>query len=107
MSDSLIKILEALIIMFGMGCVSLSMILAYRFKRVKAELSRALSYQLIGEAIVGFVTVAFALTSWLDMYSSLDPQVVLLMRIVIFGTAAGTSINLYRKVKQTENNVKD
>jgi len=102
-SPSAIKCLELLTIIFGLFCVGISIVLSYRFKRIKLALSRALAFQLIGEAMVGLVTVIFAITSWLNLYSHLSPEIVLVMRFVIFGTASATSINLYKKVKQVEN----
>lgn len=97
-----IKLMELAMIFFGLVCVGLSVILSYKFHRIKQVLSKALAYQLFAEGIVGFVTVLFAVTSWLNLYSSLSPKVVLGMRLVIFLAAASTSVNLYRKVRTLE-----
>ena len=97
-----IKLMELSMIIFGLVCVGLSAILSYKFHRIKQVLSKALAYQLLAESVVGFVTVLFAVTSWLNLYSTLSPKVVLVMRLVIFLTAASTSVNLYRKVRLLE-----
>ena len=97
-----VKLMELSMIIFGLVCVGLSAILSYKFHRIKQVLSKALAYQLLAESVVGFVTVLFAVTSWLNLYSSLSPEIVLVMRLVIFLTAASTSINLYRKVRLLE-----
>ena len=97
-----LHILELFTVLFGGFCVFISVVLAMRFRRVKQKLSRALSLQLLGEAIVGLVTVIFACTSWLGLYKNLAPEFVLLLRLVIFSVAAITSINLYRRVKELE-----
>ena len=97
-----VKLMELTMIVFGLVCVGLSAILSYKFHRIKQVLSKALAYQLLAESIVGFVTVLFAVTSWLDLYSTLSPEIVLVMRLVIFLAAASTSVNLYRKVRMLE-----
>lgn len=102
-----IKWVEFLTIVFGLFCVGLSIILSYRFKRVHSTLARALSHQLFAEAFIGFVTVIFAITSWLDLYKTLPPELVVVMRMLIFGVGAMTSVNLYKKVKAIENSAKD
>lgn len=102
MEIDLINFLEGLMILFGIFCVSLSFFLAFRFKRVNIELSRALYRQLFAEALVGMVTCAFAITSWLGIYSLLSPPILLILRGIIFFSGAVTSINLYRKVKKLE-----
>lgn len=97
-----VKLMELSMIIFGLVCVGLSAVLSYKFHRIKQILSKALAYQLLAESVVGFVTVLFAVTSWLNLYSSLSPRTVLVMRLVIFLAAASTSINLYRKVRMLE-----
>lgn len=98
----LVKLMELSMIAFGLVCVGLSAVLSYKFHRIKQILSKALAYQLLAEGVVGFVTVLFAVTSWLNLYSSLSPEIVLVMRLVIFLAAASTSVNLYRKVRLLE-----
>lgn len=103
MELSTIKITELLTIMFGLFCVGISFYLSCRFSKVRnVRLAQSLGWQLLGEAIVGFVTVMFAITSWLDLYRELSPELVVGMRITIFTAASVTSINLYRKVRAIE-----
>jgi hypothetical protein len=97
-----VKWLELCMIIFGLSCVVLSSVLALRFKRVGHKLAKALFKQLMAEAIIGFVTVVFAVTSWLDLYSQLNPRFVLFLRFIIFGTGAATSVNLWFKVRAIE-----
>jgi hypothetical protein len=59
----------------------------------------------LAEAVVGFVTVIFAATSWLGLYASLTPELVIILRIAIFGTAATTSVHLYFRVRKLETEV--
>jgi len=98
-----IKWLEFATMVFGLFCVGLSIVLSHRFSKVKNErLANALTWQLLVEAFIGFVTVLFAITSWLNIYSKLAPEIVLIMRICIFSAGSISSINLYRKVKELE-----
>jgi len=102
MEHTAIKWLEFFTIIFGLFCVGLSIILSYKFNRVKQKLSKALSFQLFAEGVVGFVTVLFAITSWLNLYQHLPAEIVLIMRLVIFTAASATSVNLYMRVKNLE-----
>ncbi len=97
-----IKGLELFTIFAGFFTVSLSLILAYKFKKVKNTLSKALSLQLIGEGAIGAVVILFAVLSWLGMYGTLSAEQVIFLRWLIFGVAATTSINLYLEVKDIE-----
>ena len=107
MEGTTIKYLELFMIIFGLFCVGLSMVLSYRFHRVKQALSKALAFQLFAEGVVGFVTVIFAITSWLNLYAHLSPELVLVLRLIIFGAASATSINLYRRVRDIDNTPDD
>lgn len=99
----MIKWLEFATMIFGLFCVGLSIVLSYRFSKVRRQkLASALTWQLLAEGFIGFVTVLFAITSWLNLYSELAPELVLTMRICIFSAGSVSSINLYRKVKELE-----
>lgn len=102
----LIKIVELITIFFGIFCVSLSVILGWRFRKVKTSLAKALSHQLIAEGLIGLVTVLFAASSWLDLYRYMTPSVLVGARIMIFTIGAITSVNLWKKVKRLEGSLK-
>ncbi len=102
-----IKNLELITILVGLLTVSLSATLAYKFKRVKNTLSKALSIQLIGEGFVGFIVILFAILSWIGLYGTLSAGEVIFLRWLIFGVAAATSINLYLEVKNIEDGKDD
>ncbi len=97
-----IKSLELITILAGFFTVGLSLTLAYKFKKVKNTLSKALSLQLIGEGFIGFVVVLFAVLSWIGLYGTLSAEEVIFLRWLIFGVGAATSINLYLEVKNIE-----
>lgn len=95
------KWVELATIVFGLFCVGLSIVLSYRFSKVRhLGLAKALTWQLFGEGCVGLITVIFAITSWLNLYSALQPELVVIMRISIFTIASVTSLNLYKRVKE-------
>lgn len=97
-----IKGLEFFTILAGFSTVTLSIYLAYKFRKVSNNLSKALSLQLLGEGFIGFMVVLFAITSWLGLYGTLSAESVIFMRWLIFGVAALTSTNLYLEVKRLE-----
>lgn len=102
MEFSLVKLMELLTLVFGVCCIGISIFLYIRFKKVKSHLARALALQLLAEAIVGLVTVIFALTSWFNLYDQLTPYVLAFLRITIFFVATLSSINLYIRVREIE-----
>lgn len=102
MENTLLKWFELFTIFFGLFCIGVSIILAYKFKKVDGPLPKALSLQLLAEGFIGLITVIFALASWVNLYAYLSPIIVLCLRLIIFTTAAMTSINLYKTVSKIE-----
>jgi len=98
----MLKLLELLTVFFGLFCVVISIILGFRFHKVRHSLSKALALQLVAEGVIGAVTVIFSLTSLFELYETLTPHTVLILRLIIFGLASSTSVNLYIKVKELE-----
>lgn len=97
-----IKALELVTIVFGLATVCISLILAHKFVKINIPISEALSFQLLAEGFIGIITVIFAVSSWLGLYNSLLPEMAMVLRWLIFGVAALTSINLYTTIKNIE-----
>jgi len=97
----LLSALQQITVIFGISAVCLSMYLAGRFYRSKHELGLALSIMLLGESLMGAFTVGFSLLTATGFSFDLHPWHELVMRWIIFGAAASTSIHLAYKVRQT------
>lgn len=91
----------------GIATVSFSIFVAISFFRGRRRLvsasarylSDAMWLQLAGEAVMGFVTIVFALGAhfgWLDSWSS---ELQSLMRFIMFSATSLTTWHLYRVVK--------
>ena len=80
----------------------------YFFTR-KATIGRVISYMLIGEAVSMAAATYFAINSILHTYNALDPWEVILLRVVIFTTATGSTAHLvlYLRRLQRERELTD
>lgn len=89
-------------VIFGIGTVFLSLLLAYKFYKSPSDLGLALAFMLVGEAFIGATTVFFALSSAMAVYNIMSPWEAMLLRWVIFFAAAGTSIHLFRTISSIQ-----
>jgi len=98
----MIDYLTLLIVMLGSSTVVLSIFVAVKFrqqskhlKNGSRSLSKALMWQLIGEALLGAGTLAFALLAYLNMLPTVPVAVQSAMRLFIFSASGLTTIHLY------------
>lgn len=93
--------LTLMIFAMGIGTVALSCWAAVLFYRVrKGQLSKALTWQLLGEALMGAITMAFAAGAhfgWLDHWS-INTQSA--MRFFMFAATSLTTLHLVRVIQR-------
>lgn len=91
----MLNILQILTVVFGAATVMISVFLGWKFFKLGQHLGTALALVLIGEAVVGTITVFFAITSVFTVYNSLGPYETMFLRWSMFLVSAGTSAHLY------------
>ena len=98
----MIDYLTLLIVMLGTSTVVLSIFVAAKFKQQAShlhggskKLTKALMWQLIGEALLGAGTLAFAVLAYLNLLPAVPVAVQSAMRLFIFSASGLTTIHLY------------
>jgi hypothetical protein len=101
--------LTSTIFTLGLLTVVLSIVVASKFKAYSKDLagqsnrlSTAISWQLAGEAVIGFGTLIFAAAAhfgWLDHWSI---QVQSCLRLVMFLATSLTTVHLWQTLSKTE-----
>lgn len=98
----MIDTLTLMIVILGTATVVLSVWVAYKFKQHAKKLSngshkltRALMWQLTGEALLGLGTLAFAVLAYLGMLPDVPVRVQSAMRLLMFAASSITTVHLY------------
>lgn len=98
----MIDTLTLMIVILGTATVVLSAWVAYKFKQHAKKLSksshkltRALMWQLIGEALLGLGTLGFAVMAYLGMLPDVPVRVQSAMRLFMFAASSITTVHLY------------
>ncbi len=98
----MIDYLTLIIVILGTSTVVLSVFVAAKFKQQAShlhggsrKLSRALMWQLIGEACLGAGTLVFAALAYFHMLPTVPVAVQSAMRLFIFSASGLTTIHLY------------
>ncbi len=101
--------LTSTIFTLGLLTVVLSIVVASKFKAYSKDLagqsnrlSTAISWQLAGEAVIGFGTLVFATAAhfgWLDHWSI---EVQSCLRLVMFLATSLTTVHLWQTLSKTE-----
>jgi hypothetical protein len=98
--------LTLLIVCLGTATVILSAYVAWRFwclnkslKNDGKKLSLALLLQLIGEGVMGAVTLVFSILHWYGAYDTIPVEVASFLRVVAFGATGLTTIHLCKVVE--------
>jgi len=91
-----------MIVILGTATVVLSVWVACKFRQharnlnnTSHKLTRALMWQLIGEALLGLGTLAFAVMAYLEMLPDIPVQVQSAMRLLMFAASSITTVHLY------------
>lgn len=99
-------LLTFFIFLLGFITVVLSVIVSYKFSQYKnhltgdaRRLSKAIAWQLIGEAIIGFGTLIFATAAFFDVLSSWSIFVQSCLRFVMFLATSITTLHLLITLK--------
>lgn len=98
----MIDTLTFLIVLMGASTVFLSIYVAYQFKQQTRKLkngskmlSRALMFQLAGEACLGAGTLWFAVMAYTGKLPDVPVFVQSMVRVFIFSASSLTTIHLY------------
>ena len=98
----MIDTLTLLIVLMGASTVVLSVYVAYKFRQQarklnngSKKLSRALMWQLIGEALLGAGTLWFAVMAYTGKLPDVPVFVQSMVRVFIFSATSLTTIHLY------------
>jgi hypothetical protein len=101
-------ITTSVIFVMGLVTVILSAVVATKFKGYSKDLdghsrnlSRAISWQLVGEGIIGFGTLIFATAAHFGWLSSWPVEVQSGLRFIMFAATSATTIHLWRVVRKT------
>ena len=99
-----------LIVAMGGATVFLSFFVAYRFwwhhrnmNHGGRALSKALTFQLIGEAAIGVVTLIFALLAWSGRLPHVGVEFQSMLRFVAFLATSATTIHLAMVIEKLHN----
>ena len=93
--------LSYITVLLGLVSLSLSAAMGLYFIRSQSRIARAVSYMLIGEAFVSFVTVLFSVFA-MGVYDCMGPILAMVMRWAMFAVASATSIHLAYQVRMIE-----
>jgi hypothetical protein len=90
------------IVVMGLATVILSIFVAYKFKLQSKRLtsggynlSNALMWQLVGEALLGGGTTVFAVLAYLGLLPDVPVPVQSMLRVFMFSASSLTTIHLY------------
>lgn len=95
------------ITILGAATVLVSIIVAFKFGKSQFNgraysLSRAIKWQLLGEAVIGLGTLAFALAAHYGMLGNFSDQQQSLLRFIMFTATSITTIHLWCVVVKLE-----
>ena len=103
------SILTLLTFLLGVATCVLSVAVAMSFRNKKQKLGRhskqltgALEWQLIGEAVIGFGTLVFATAAYVGVLEHWSYNAQSGLRIAMFLATSLTTIHLYRVAKRLQ-----
>jgi hypothetical protein len=103
--------LTPFIVILGVATVVLSLVVAFRFSCSRSrsqssgdseDLTMALSWQLVGEAVIGFGTLIFAIFAHFNLLGGISDEIQSLIRLLMFAATSLTTIHLWRTVKRLQ-----
>ena len=106
----MIEIITLSIVVMGLATVILSIFVAYKFKQQakhltdgSCRLSKALMWQLVGEAMLGGGTTLFAILAYKEALPDIPVIIQSSMRVFMFSASSLTTIHLYIVTSRIEN----
>ena len=100
--------ITSIIFALGLITVVLSVLVARKFRRYSKDLdghshklSKAISWQLVGEAVIGFGTLIFATAAHFGWLTHWSIEVQSSLRSVMFLATSVTTIHLWRTLGKT------
>ena len=98
----MIDTLTLLIVLMGVATIYLSIYVAYKFRQQSRrlnngseKLSKALMFQLAGEACLGVGTLWFAVMAYLNQLPEIPVFIQSMVRVFMFSASSLTTIHLY------------
>ena len=98
----MIELITFLIVVMGLATVILSFFVAYKFKQQakhltngSGKLSKALMWQLIGEALLGAGTTVFAILAYMGALPDVPVIIQSAIRVFMFSASSLTTIHLF------------
>lgn len=98
----MIELITFLIVVMGLATVILSVFVAYKFKKQaqhlsnsSGKLSKALMWQLIGEAALGAGTTVFAILAYMGALPDVPVIIQSAIRVFMFSASSLTTIHLF------------
>ena len=99
--------LTATIAIMGAITVALSLTVAYRFYlhqrylgKDGKKLTKALLWNLIGEATIGAITLIFALLAWSEKLPFVPIEVQSALRFIAFAATSITTVHLWKVIEE-------
>jgi hypothetical protein len=102
-------ITTSIIFALGMVTVILSAVVATKFRGYSKDLdghshnlSKAISWQLIGEGIIGFGTLIFASAAHFGWLAHWSVETQSLLRFIMFGATSATTVHLWLTIRRND-----
>lgn len=106
----MIDSITAFIFALGVATVALSLYACCQFEKFRKQLSRdadrlshALSWQLVGESVIGAGTLVFAFGEWAGLVDGWSVETKSTLRFVMFLFTAVTTFHLVRTLRALKN----
>jgi hypothetical protein len=103
--------ITSIIFALGLITVVLSVMVAGKFRKYSKDLdghsnklSSAISWQLVGEAVIGFGTLIFATAAHFEWLNDWSIETQSSLRFVMFLATSATTIHLWRTLSKGEGN---
>ena len=97
----MIEILQQAVFGLGLFTALLLCLISVYFFRLKSYCAPAFGLMCLAESIAALMTTFFSLSSVFGVYANLSPELVLTMRLLIFGPLLTSSFFLLWKVRNS------
>ena len=101
--------ITSIIFTLGMVTVILSAVVATKFRGYSKDLdghshnlSRAISWQLVGEGVIGFGTLVFAAAAHFGWLSHWSIETQSTLRFIMFAATSATTVHLWLTIRRND-----